>query len=167
MTRTAGAPDSSFPGPHRYPFRFVDRVATDLDERPLVEISGGSVLPGWTRPEQGGDVAPQPESAALFGTHPLSLLVEIMAQGALATLAGVGEGEGAESAKGEGDEAGGGAVHLAGIDGAVLHASVLPGDLLRVETRVEKAYGRLAKVACRLDRDGETVAEAALLLATG
>lgn len=171
MTGAAGAPDSSFPGPHRYPFRFVDRVATDRDDRPLVEISGGAVLPGWTRAEANDGHAEGRTGSApgsLLGTYPLTLLVEIMAQGALAALAAPGEDDGGEAAAAGGRDGGnGGPVHLAGIDGAVLHSRVVPGDRLRVETRVEKAYGRLAKVACRLDRNGETVAEAGLLLAMG
>lgn len=165
MTGVAGAPDSSFPGPHRFPFRFVDRVATDLDDRPLVEISGGAVFPGWTRAAgAAGSADPEPRGVPSgFGpTYPLSLLVEVMAQGALATLASA-----SSASEGGGDGSSGEPVHLAGIDGATLRSRVLPGDRLRVETRVEKAYGRLAKVACRLDRDGETVAEAGLLLAMG
>jgi 3-hydroxymyristoyl/3-hydroxydecanoyl-(acyl carrier protein) dehydratase len=89
--------------------------------------------------------------------HPLSLLVEIMAQGALTVLS-----ERREGGDGGGD---GRSLRLAGVDGAKVHAPVVAGDRLTVDARVEGRYGALAKVRCRVERDGETVAEAALLLA--
>jgi 3-hydroxyacyl-[acyl-carrier-protein] dehydratase len=88
--------------------------------------------------------------------YSLALLVETMAQGALAALA---------------DPSGGGAVpdgaslRLAGVDDARLISPVVPGDRLTVEATVEGRFAALAKVACRLLRDGEPVAEAKLLLA--
>jgi 3-hydroxymyristoyl/3-hydroxydecanoyl-(acyl carrier protein) dehydratase len=88
--------------------------------------------------------------------HPLSLLVEIMAQGALVILS---EGE---ERSGTGD---GASVRLAGVDGARVHEPIVAGDRLTVDARMEGRYGALAKVSCRLERDGETVAEAGLLLA--
>ena len=84
-----------------------------------------------------------------------------MAQGALASLAPE-EPEGATGARPHGAS-----LRLAGVDGARLHAPVRPGDRLTVDARLEGRFGALSKVACRLVRDGETVAEAALLLAAG
>jgi 3-hydroxymyristoyl/3-hydroxydecanoyl-(acyl carrier protein) dehydratase len=76
-----------------------------------------------------------------------------MAQGALAALAGGGAAPDGAS------------LRLAGVDDARLYAPVAPGDRLRVEAEVEGRFAALAKVACRLLRDDELVAEAKLLLA--
>jgi len=83
----------------------------------------------------------------------LPLLVEMMAQGALAALAGPGEAPDGTS------------LRLAGVDDARLLAPIAPGDRLRVEAIVEGRFAALAKVACRLIRDDEPVAKAKLLLA--
>jgi len=76
-----------------------------------------------------------------------------MAQGALAALAGGGAAPDGAS------------LRLAGIDDARLHRWVGPGDGLRVEAVVEGRFAALVKVACRLLRGDELVAEAKLLLA--
>lgn len=116
----------------------------------MAVLSAGASLPGTSVPSQ-----------------PLTLLVEMMAQGALVVLAGAAErgGKGAEPPPPK--ALSGAGVRLAGIDGARLLAPVGPGDRLTVEARVEGRFGSLSKVHCRLGRDGDTVAEAGLLLATG
>jgi 3-hydroxymyristoyl/3-hydroxydecanoyl-(acyl carrier protein) dehydratase len=128
---------AAYPGPHQYPFRFIDRAGDDRDHRPVAQLSAGCRLPGRS----------------------LTLLVEIMAQGALVVLS---DGEGESGPRRTGDAA---SLRLAGVDDARLHAPVVPGDRVTVDARVEGRYGALTKVRCRLERDGETVAEAGLLLA--
>lgn|GEM_PF-1337327 len=168
-TGSAGeaGPDRPTAGPHRYPFRFID-TASDLraaaagrDGDPSVEGAGSSAA---DRPPSTGlsagavlQAVGRAGQQTLPGGHPLSLLVEIMAQGALAALANPAS-----------PAPDGASLRLAGVDDAVLHRSVGPGDRLTVEARVEGRFGGMAKVACRLFRDGgddEPVAEARLLLA--
>ncbi len=141
---------TAFPGPHRFPFRWIDRSADEPDGPPVALLSAGASLPGTSVPSQ-----------------PLTLLVEMMAQGALVALAGAVEQGGSGTEPPPPNALSGAAVRLAGIDGARYLAAVGPGDRLTVETRVEGRFGALSKVRCRLERDGETVAEAGLLLATG
>lgn len=141
---------AAFPGPHRFPFRWIDRSAAEPGGPPVALLSAGASLPGTSVPSQ-----------------PLTLLIEMMAQGALVALAGAVE-PGETGAKPPGPNAWNGTdVRLAGIDGARYLAPAGPGDRLTVETRVEGRFGTLSKVRCRVERDGETVAEAGLLLAAG
>lgn len=104
-------------------------------------------------PSLGASLPRQTERAAGTG-HPLALAVEAMAQSVLA----------APPPELAGGRSSGGNAHLAGIEQARLLAVIAPGD--RLETRAEVAgrFGPAAKVRCRLERDGEPVAEATLLL---
>lgn len=130
--------------PHGFPFRWVTGGG---DAPPRIQPGVGDALPwrggGFDRP------------------FPLSLAVEAMAQAALAALPPAG---------GAGDEgAAGGAVFLAGIDGARMLAPIWPGDRLEAGATIEGRFGPAIKVACHLDRrsgaSAERVAEARLLLA--
>ncbi len=82
---------------------------------------------------------------------PAALALEMMAQAAHLLLAGSGSGP----------------IFLAGIDQAELRAPLGAGDRLLASARVVGSFGPLTKVAARLERDGETVAEASYLLAGG
>jgi 3-hydroxymyristoyl/3-hydroxydecanoyl-(acyl carrier protein) dehydratase len=84
---------------------------------------------------------------------PLTLVVEILAQAALLLA-----GEGAAAAE---------PVFLGGVDEARLLAPLRPGDELRARAAVVGSAGGLTRLATRLERDGEVVAEATLLLVRG
>lgn len=130
--------------PHAFPFRLVEPGGgSGRDDLPIAQPSLGSRLP-----RHPGDPG---------GAFPLTLAVEVMAQSVLA----VPPRELATA----GSSAGG--AQLAGIEQARLLAVIAPGD--RVEARAEVAgrFGPAAKVRCRLERGGETVAEAVLLLTLG
>ena len=139
MTRPSQG-TASFPGPHRFPFLLVDRLASG---------EGGDVV---LRVRSVADRLPGAPAAG--EALPASLLVEVMAQGALWLLA----------ARGSDDGEGVDAVRLAGIDGARFHRPVADGDRLSVSTEILGRFGDLSKVSCRVERNGETVAEAGLLL---
>ncbi len=126
--------------PHAFPFRFISSLRSG---RPETALSAGDALPWRGRPE---------------GPFPLSLALEMMAQAALATLAGD---------RGAGEE--GRTAHLAGVNGArllaPLEAPIEAGDRLSARAELAGRFGALVKVTCALERDDETVAEAELLLA--
>ena len=128
--------------PQRYPFRLVERVEREEGEAVVVVAlsADATVLRG----AGGADCS-------------LSLAVEILAQSALLLLGG---------AAGAGDQAAG-AAFLGGIDEARLLAPLVPGDRLRAYAAVAGRLGAMVKLATRLERDGERVAEAALLLVRG
>jgi UDP-N-acetylglucosamine acyltransferase len=56
-------------------------------------------------------------------------------------------------------------VTLRGVDNAKFRRQVVPGDRLRLDVRLARRHGPLARVAAVADVDGQTVAEAELLLA--
>jgi len=127
--------------PHAYPFRLVEPHG----ER--VPGKGPAILPslGASLPRQGA------------AEYPLSLAVEAMAQAVLAAPpAELGRAGSA-----------GGSAHLAGIEQARLLAAIAPGDRLEARAEVAGRFGPAAKVRCHLERDGEPVAEATLLLTIG
>lgn len=138
---TFGARDARASGPHRHPFRFIDRGAGSADDPPRVAVSAGGAL-----------------FRTASSSLPLTLLIEIMAQGALAALDRDGGDEwGPEGAR---------SLRLAGIDGARSRLPVRPGDLLAVRAGIDGRFGAIIRVACRLERtDGAVVAEAGLMLA--
>lgn len=142
--------------PHAYPFVFVDRVERDDDSSP--EDSGNRAILGVTA---GADTAAQ-NAASL----PATLLLEAMAQATLALmLADAPEGED----EGEGGEGRG---LLVGIDEATFDESLIqqpprPGDRLVSRCEVRGRFGRMAKVAAWMERDGVRVASAEILLAGG
>lgn len=127
--------------PHAYPFRLVEPLGGDAcRSAPTATPSLGSGLPR----QPGGD-------------YPLSLAVEVMAQAVLAVPP-------AELASGGADPAN---ARLAGIEQARLLAAIAPADRLEAHAEVAGRFGPAAKVRCRLERDGEPVAEATLLLTFG
>lgn len=89
--------------------------------------------------------------------YPLSLAVEAMAQAVLAAPP-------PELGSGEVDPKN---VQLAGIEQARLLSAIAPGDRLEAHTELAGRFGPAAKVRCRLERAGEPVAEATLLLTVG
>lgn len=132
--------------PHAYPFVFVDRVEGD-DE-------GDRAILGVTA---GGDPA-----ASDVPTLPATLLLEAMAQATMALMLA--------DASDDEDEGGEGRGLLVGIDEAtfdesLIHAPPRPGDRLVSRCEVRGRFGRMAKVAAWMERDGVRVASAEMLLA--
>lgn len=127
--------------PHAYPFRLVEPRGGDVrGDAPIVVPSLGSSLPRQS-----------------VADHPLSLAVEAMAQSVLVAPPPELRGGGAAP---EGAQ-------LAGIEDARLLSAIVPGDRLEAHAEVTGRFGPAAKVRCRLERDGEPVAEATLLLTVG
>ena len=54
---------------------------------------------------------------------------------------------------------------FAGIDGVRFRRQVLPGDVLRMEVRIERLKGRVGRGRGRAEVDGERVCEAELMFA--
>ena len=120
--------------PHRYPFRWIDTRSDDRARLRLTQVGSAR------------------DAAAL----PSTLVLEILAQGALALLAGGGETP---------KEA-----ILAAIDDARLPSPdqpLRPGDTLEVEVRSRRGLGSLLRLETVLWRDDEVVASARLTVAQG
>jgi 3-hydroxymyristoyl/3-hydroxydecanoyl-(acyl carrier protein) dehydratase len=122
--------------PQRHPFRLVDRRE---DDAVAVALSSDATL--------------------LRGQEcSLTLAVEILAQAALLVMS-------SSSASAEaGGESGESAAFLGGIDDARLLQALRPGDRLLAYATVAGRLGVMVKLATRLERRGERVAEATLLL---
>ncbi len=124
--------------PHRYPFRLIDVVKPD----PTGPGPGRAAL----RLTANGAIARQT-------AFPAVLAIEILAQASMVVL---GRG-------------GGGLGYLAGADdvefGPTLRERPLvPGDTLEATVAQTAAFGSILKVHGQLDRDGQTVATANLML---
>jgi len=120
--------------PHGYPFRLLEGVAGDGAVR--LQVSGnGALLRG---------------AAEL----PALLLVEMMAQAALAALP-----------RAAGDATGVRHGLLAGIDDLRCHIPVRPGDRLEAHAEIVGRLGPAIKARVELRRDGDLVASGNLLLA--
>lgn len=129
--------------PHAYPFRLVEPGTGGAPDGAAVAA-----------PSLGGSLPRQADAGA---GYPLSLAVEMMAQSVLAAPP-------PELPRGDSPP---GSVHLAGIEQAKLLAKIAPGDRLEARSEIAGRFGPAAKVRCRLERDGERVAEATLLLTLG
>ena len=135
--------------PHAYPFLFVDRVEQD-DEGTFRAILG---------------VTASGHAASHAATLPATLLLEAMAQATLALmLAESSEDESTEDQSGEGLLVG---IDEATFDESLIHHPPRPGDRLFSRYEVRGRFGRMAKVAAWMERDGERVASAEMLLASG
>lgn len=125
--------------PHRYPFLLVDRIV-EMDEEHVVGIKNVTV----NEPFFTGHF---PE----FPVMPGVLIVEAMAQTAgvqvLSTIP-------------DRDQK---LVFLVSVDAARFRKPVVPGDQLRMEMRVIKRKGTVAKMAGRATVDGVLVAEAEVM----
>jgi UDP-N-acetylglucosamine acyltransferase len=66
---------------------------------------------------------------------------------------------------GSGTESPATCVTLRGVDNAKFRRQVVPGDRLRLDVRLARRHGPIARVAAVADVDGQTVAEAELVLA--
>ena len=127
--------------PHRYPFLLVDRIE---------ELEPGVRAVGVKNVTQN-----EPFFEGHFPDHPVMpgvLIVEAMAQvGAVGVMAG---GEHKDKL-----------ALFAGIDGVRFRRQVLPGDVLRMEVRIERLKGRVGRGRGRAEVDGERVCEAELMFA--
>jgi 3-hydroxymyristoyl/3-hydroxydecanoyl-(acyl carrier protein) dehydratase len=129
--------------PHAFPFRFVEAGRDGGSTRALFSV--GDAM------RRGG-----------ASGHPPILLLEILAQAALAPAA---------SESGEPEEAKPEVRYLAAIDGAqfapeLVESPVLPGDVLEARVETLGSFGRTLKVRGELRRDGEKLVEATLVLVT-
>ena len=113
--------------PHAYPFRLLER-ASGPDGRPVL---------GWT---VAGGLA---RGAAEV---PPTLVVEMMAQAALAAL----PGEAGAATPGDATGAASGGGLLAGLQGVSFHRPLRAGDRLTAEAELVGRLGRLIKVHVRL-----------------
>ena len=127
--------------PHRYPFLLVDRID---------ELEPGVRAVGIKNVTQN-----EPFFQGHFPDYPVMpgvLVVEAMAQvGAVGVMAG---GEHKEKL-----------ALVAGIDGVRFRRQVLPGDVLRMEVRIERLKGRVGRGRGRAEVGGERVCEAELMFA--
>jgi 3-hydroxyacyl-[acyl-carrier-protein] dehydratase len=127
--------------PHRYPFLLVDRIE---------ELEPGVRAVGVKNVTQN-----EPFFEGHFPDYPVMpgvLVVEAMAQvGAVGVMAG---GEHKDKL-----------ALFAGIDGVRFRRQVLPGDVLRMEVRIERLKGRVGRGRGRAEVNGERVCEAELMFA--
>jgi 3-hydroxyacyl-[acyl-carrier-protein] dehydratase len=127
--------------PHRYPFLLVDRID---------ELEPGVRAVGIKNVTQN-----EPFFEGHFPDYPVMpgvLIIEAMAQvGAVGVMAG---GEHKEKL-----------ALFAGIDGVRFRRQVLPGDVLRMEVRIERLKGRVGRGRGRAEVGGERVCDAELMFA--
>jgi beta-hydroxyacyl-ACP dehydratase FabZ len=125
--------------PHRYPFLLVDRII-EMDEEHVVGIKNVT--------------ANEPFFQGHFPDFPVMpgvLIVEAMAQTA---------GVQVLSSIPERDQK---LVFLVAVDAARFRRPVVPGDQLRIEMKVIKRKGTVAKMAGHVTVDGVVVAEAEVM----
>jgi len=127
--------------PHRYPFLLVDRIE---------ELEPGVRAVGVKNVTQN-----EPFFQGHFPDYPVMpgvLIIEAMAQvGAVGVMAG-----GDHSDK---------LALFAGIDGVRFRRQVLPGDVLKMEVRIERLKGRVGRGSGRATVGEERVCEAELMFA--
>src|SRR5271165_2721635 len=125
--------------PHRYPFLLVDRIL-EMDAESVVGIKNVTVN--------------EPFFAGHFPDYPVMpgvLIVEAMAQTAgVQVLSGIPDRDKK-------------IVFLVSVDAARFRKPVVPGDQLRIEMRVIKRKGSVAKMAGHVTVDGVVVAEAEVM----
>lgn len=125
--------------PHRYPFLLVDRII-EMDETHVVGIKNVTV----NEPFFQGHF---PE----FPVMPGVLIVEAMAQTAgVQVLSSIPDRHNK-------------LVFLVSVDAARFRKPVVPGDQLRIEMRVTKRKGTVAKMAGTVTVEGVLVAEAEVM----
>lgn len=125
--------------PHRYPFLLVDRIL-EVDETHIVGIKNVTVN--------------EPFFLGHFPDFPVMpgvLIVEAMAQTAgIQVLRTIPDRENK-------------LVFLVSVDGARFRKPVVPGDQLRIEMKVIRRKGMVAKMAGIATVDGKVVAEAEVM----
>jgi len=125
--------------PHRYPFLLVDRI-TEMDETHIVGIKNVT--------------ANEPFFLGHFPDFPVMpgvMIIEAMAQTAgVQVLSTIPD----RHTK---------LVFLVSVDGARFRQPVRPGDQLRIEMKVIKRKGTVAKMAGYATVDGKVVAEAEVM----
>jgi 3-hydroxyacyl-[acyl-carrier-protein] dehydratase len=125
--------------PHRYPFLLVDRII-EMDDVHIVGIKNVT--------------ANEPFFQGHFPDFPVMpgvLIVEAMAQTAgVQVLSSIPDRDNK-------------LVFLVSVDGARFRRPVVPGDQLRIEMKVTRRKGTVAKMAGRVTVDGVLVAEAEVM----
>ena len=127
--------------PHRYPFLLVDRIE---------ELEPGERAVGIKNVTQN-----EPFFQGHFPDYPVMpgvLIVEAMAQvGAVGVMVN--------------EEYRDKLALFAGIDGVRFRRQVVPGDILRMEVRIERLKGRIGRGRGQATVDGEKACEAELMFA--
>jgi beta-hydroxyacyl-ACP dehydratase FabZ len=125
--------------PHRYPFLLVDRIL-EMDAESIVGIKNVTVN--------------EPFFAGHFPDFPVMpgvMIIEAMAQTAgVQVLSSIPDRDNK-------------LVFLVSVDAARFRKPVVPGDQLRIEMRVIRRKGTVAKMAGRATVDGVLVAEAEVM----
>ena len=125
--------------PHRYPFLLVDRIV-EMDDTHIVGIKNVT--------------ANEPFFQGHFPDFPVMpgvLIVEAMAQTAgVQVLSSIPDRDNK-------------LVFLVSVDAARFRRPVVPGDQLRIEMRVTRRKGTVAKMAGQVTVDGVLVAEAEVM----
>ena len=127
--------------PHRYPFLLIDRIIELVEGKKAIGIKNVS--------------ANEPFFAGHFPGHPVMpgvLIIEALAQvGAVAVLS-LPENKGKLAL-------------FAGIDGVRFRRQVVPGDILRLETEMERMRSGIGKAKACAYVGEELVCEAKLMFA--
>jgi UDP-3-O-[3-hydroxymyristoyl] N-acetylglucosamine deacetylase/3-hydroxyacyl-[acyl-carrier-protein] dehydratase len=126
--------------PHRFPFLLVDRIV-ELDQGNLRAVGIKNVT--INEPFFQGH---WPDQAVMPGV----LQIEAMAQVGGVLLSSFPGNQGKLA-------------YLVAIDRVKLRKAVVPGDQLRIETRITKMRGRSGRVESKASVDGQTVAEAEMM----
>ncbi len=131
--------------PHRYPFLLVDRVLSHTPGESLVAIKNITFN--------------EPQFTGHFPDHPVMpgvMIIEAMAQasGVLSQLSRPAE-ELSEDAM----------FYLVKVDKAKFTQIVVPGDQLKLHSRIKRELKNMTLYECHASVDGKTVAKAELLCA--
>lgn len=125
--------------PHRYPFLLIDRVLEIVPNESLVALKNVTIN--------------EPFFPGHFPHHPIMPGVLILE--ALAQASGILSFQSLDQPTTEDT-----VVYFVGIDNARFKRPVMPGDQLRLETRVTKRIRGIWKYECRAFVDGQLACEA-------
>lgn len=127
--------------PHRYPFLLVDKITELVEGKKAVGVKNVTIN--------------EPFFAGHFPEHPVMpgvLIIEALAQVGAVVVLSLPENKGKLAL-------------FAGIDEARFRRQVFPGDILRLETELEKMRGILGKARAAAYVGDELVCEARLMFA--
>jgi 3-hydroxyacyl-[acyl-carrier-protein] dehydratase len=144
--------------PHRFPFLMIDRVLEIHPVGSLDDLSPNDKV-GIRVVAQKNVSMNEPQFQGHFPSYaimPGVLQIEAMAQAASFSLYPYLARDLDRLAKDL-------QTILIGVDGVRFRRPVVPGDVLRIETVVTKARGKIWAFECKCTVDGERVAEAELL----
>jgi len=155
-------------GPHRAPFRFIDRVLSRAGSRCVAVklVSAGEVLQdrnGLATPASPGESA-----SAAAPAYPAALVLEALAQAAV-PLADEVRAIGPRASRARASRARDDAATVAGVIVAIRDARVLgsvrAGDRLRITAEITARFAGMIRVRSRAEVDGRAVAEGEFTIA--